>query len=130
MLDAPVELARLYVCMGEGRPSLPSPCTKEKNNIMSKMSTVPVFACRDCGKAVYATHLSTNLDDPDGNLLRVLMKGLSEIARCPECQKRWNWFASQNRSDEYYKNFYNPQGVLYNVRPGVSQVDWYGRNRS
>ena len=93
---------------------------------MAKMSTVPVFACRDCGKPVYVTNLQTMVEDPDGKLLNTLMKGLSEIARCPDCRAKWNWWASQNRSAEYYANFFNPQGVLYNIRPGISQVDWYG----
>ena len=94
---------------------------------MSQMSTVPVFACRVCGKSVYATHLVTRIDDPDGKVLNALMKGLSEIALCPEHQRQWNWYASQNRADEFYSNLFNPQGVLYNVRQGKTGVDWYGR---
>ena len=97
---------------------------------MSQMSTVPVFACRVCGKPVYVTALKTLQDDPDGKLLEQLMKGLSDIAFCPEHRRQWNYFASRNRADEFYSNLFNPQGVLYNVRQGKSEVDWYGRNLS
>ena len=94
---------------------------------MSQMSTVPVFACRVCGKPVYVTSLRTIGEDPDGKLLETLMKGLSDVALCPEHRRQWNYFASRNRADEFYSNLFNPQGVLYNIRPGLTGVDWYGR---
>jgi len=94
---------------------------------MSQMSTVPVLACRVCGQPVYVTSLRTLVDDPEGKVLEALMKGLSDIAFCPEHRRQWNWYASKNRSDEFFSNLYNPQGVLYNVRQGRSGVDWYGR---
>lgn len=94
---------------------------------MSQMSTVPVFKCRDCGAPVYVTYLSTQVNDPDGKLLEELMKGMADVARCKDCRARWNWYASQNRSEEYYKHFFDPQPVLLNIRQGLSEVDWYGR---
>lgn len=95
---------------------------------MAKMSTIPVFACRRCTRPVYATHVMSLVNDPDGKLLNKLMAGLSEIALCEECRKRYNYYASRNRLSEFYAEQFNPHAVLYNVRPGVSEVDWYGRN--
>lgn len=94
---------------------------------MSQMSTVPVFACRVCGAPVFATQVATYVDDPEGKVLEALMKGLSEIAFCPEHRRQWNWYASQNRADEFYANLFNPEGVLYNIRQGKTDVDWYGK---
>ena len=94
---------------------------------MSQLSTVPVFACRVCGKPVYVTSLRTVRDDPDGKILEALMKGLADVALCQEHQRQWNWYASRNRADEFYSNLFNPNPVLYNIHPGMSGVDWYGR---
>lgn len=90
---------------------------------MSQMATVPVFACRKCGKPVYVTHLSTKADDPQAENLRILMRGLSSIALCKECRKAYNYFASQNRANEF---LLNPHIVIYNVRDNTG-VDYYGR---
>lgn len=91
---------------------------------MSKMATVPVFACRYCGKPVYVTNLSTRIDDPNSELLFKLMEGLRDIAMCKECRNRYNWYASQNRAAEMPLN---PQGILYNIHDH-SGLDYYGRN--
>lgn len=86
---------------------------------MAKMATTPVFACRKCGQPVQA-HLES-FNDPQAEMLKDLMKGLSDIALCKYCQMQYNWLASQGRSDEFYKN---PVGVLYNVLD-FSGVDYY-----
>jgi hypothetical protein len=88
---------------------------------MAQMATVPVFACRGCGKPVYVVHLSSNKDDPDANLLKQLMQGLKDIALCKYCRMKYNWLASQGRSDEFSLN---PRGVIYNV-VDPSGVDYY-----
>lgn len=90
---------------------------------MSQMATVPVYACRYCGKPVYVTLLCTKTDDPNAALLQKLMGGLQDIAMCRECRRRWNWLASQNRANEM---LLNPETVIYNVRDN-SGLDYYGR---
>jgi endogenous inhibitor of DNA gyrase (YacG/DUF329 family) len=91
---------------------------------MSKMSTTPVFACRVCGKPVVVSNLTTYVNDPDGKLLQSLMKAMSDIALCPSCQRKRDWYARQNREAEFLANELNPNVVLYNVQD-TSGVGWY-----
>jgi len=90
---------------------------------MSQMATVPVFACRICGKPVYVSYLSTTREDADNSLLKTLMQGLSKIALCQWHTEVRNWYASQGREGEFYLN---PDIVLYNVRDNTG-LDYYGR---
>lgn len=90
---------------------------------MSKMATTPVFACRKCGKPVYVTNLSTQVDDPASELLQSFMQGLAKIALCGGCRAAYNWYASQGRSEEFLTN---PEIVIYNVRDNT-ELDYYGR---
>ena len=90
---------------------------------MAQMATLPVFACRGCGKAVVAT-LESYGKDEDASRLRELMQGLAEVAMCKYCQMRYNWLASQGRSNEF---ILNPVGVLYNVLDH-SGNDYYRKN--
>jgi hypothetical protein len=85
---------------------------------------MPVFACRVCRKPVYVTHLSTHLNDPDGKVLMGLMKAMRDIALCPECQRKRDWYANQNREEEFLKNELNPNSVLYNVVDNTG-IGWY-----
>lgn len=86
---------------------------------MAEMATTPVFACRGCGKPLMASLKSFN--DTNAEKLKELMKGLADIAFCKHCIGRYNYLASQGRSDEFYKN---PTGVIYNVIDN-SGVDYY-----
>lgn len=79
------------------------------------MATVPVFACRVCGKPVYATHLSTQINDPNNELLKSLMQSLAKIALCRYHQLVRNYYASLGREDEFLKNQFNPQPVILSV---------------
>ena len=83
---------------------------------MAQMSTIPVFACRVCGKPVYATHLSTQGSDPNNEKLKKFMRGLASIALCPYHQKVRNYYASQGREDEFLKEQLSPASVIYSVR--------------
>lgn len=96
---------------------------------MSQMSTYPVLACKVCGKAVVVKHLSTKGVDNDGSKLFELMQGLPDIALCAEHRRQYNWFARQNRADEFIKAALNPQGVLYNIIDETG-LDYYGRDAS
>lgn len=93
---------------------------------MAKMATVPVFACKVCGKAVYVTDLSTR-GQGGADELKALMQGLKSIALCAEHRKAYNYYASQNRADEFIKNQLDPATTIYNVRD-ESGVDYYGRD--
>jgi len=86
---------------------------------MAKMSTVPVYACRGCGRPVYGIHVEAGTAEQ----LKAIMPHLAEIAICKDCKARYNWLASQNRSDEFRLN---PNLIIYNV-VDPSGVDWYGR---
>lgn len=90
---------------------------------MAQMATNPVFACRKCGTPVIVSHLSSMRDDADSSLLKELMQGLKDIALCKYCRLKYNWYASQGRSDEF---LLNPHIVIYNV-VDVSGLDYYRR---
>lgn len=96
---------------------------------MSKMATVPVFACRVCGTPVYATHLSTAGQDGNAKKLKLLMDGLSKIALCDYHKAKRNWYATQGREEEFIKNELNPETVIYSV-VDVSGADYYGRKQN
>jgi len=89
---------------------------------MAEMATTPVFACRVCGKPVLVTHLSS-LNDANAEKLKMFMQGLSKIALCDYHRQVYNWYASQNRSDEF---LLNPNIVIYNV-VDKSNLDYYGK---
>lgn len=89
---------------------------------MAEMATVPVFACRGCGKPLLAKLTSYN--DEGAKLLKELMSGLSDIALCKHCKARYNYLALQGRSDEFHKN---PTSVIYNVIDN-SGNDYYRKN--
>ena len=93
---------------------------------MAQMATIPVFACRKCGAPVYVTHLSSVGNDADASKLKELMQGLADIALCKYCQMKYNWYASQNRSDEF---LINPHIIIYNV-DDKSGLDYYGKGKS
>jgi hypothetical protein len=93
---------------------------------MSQMATVPVFACRVCGKPVYVVHLSTTRPDSDAQELKRLMQNLSKIALCNYHRKQRNYYASLGREDEWLANALNPAAVILNV-VDKSGVDYYGR---
>ncbi len=95
-----------------------------ERDAMAEMATVPVFACRVCGKPVYAVHLSTTMDDPQAEMLKTLMQGLAKIALCKHHQIKRNWYASQGREEEWLKNEFNPMTVIYNVVDN-SELDYY-----
>lgn len=84
-----------------------------------KMSTVPVFKCRGCGRPVYGTLLEA----PDAETLKQHMAGLAEIAMCKDCKNRYNYAAA--RGEEFHLN---PSLVLLNVVDNTG-VDWYGRQK-
>lgn len=65
------------------------------------MRLIPVFKCRVCGKPVFVTLLDTTRPDPDGVLLHKLMGGLAKVALCNWHQRQKNWYASQNRLEEW-----------------------------
>lgn len=87
---------------------------------MGQMATVPVFACRGCGRPVYATHLSTK-NDPDNELLKKMMQGLSKIALCKHCKAQSDYFAQTGRLLPL-----NNTSVIYSV-VDPSGADYYGR---
>lgn len=89
---------------------------------MSQMATIPVYACRKCGKPVYVVHLSMR-DDPKAEKLKGAMQNLQKIALCKYCLMMYNWLALQGRSDEF---LLNPEIVIYNV-VDHSKADYYGR---
>jgi hypothetical protein len=93
---------------------------------MSKMATVPVIKCRGCGAAVYITHLSTARPDADAKQLRGLMQGLPSIALCRSCRNVYNYYAGQNRADEFFSHLFNPDIVLLSVHD-YSGADYYKR---
>lgn len=93
---------------------------------MAEMATVPVFACKVCGKPVYVVHLSTTTNDPQAEMLKTLMQGLGNIALCKYHAMKRNWYASQGREEEWLKNELNPRTVIYNVVDN-SNLDYYGR---
>jgi hypothetical protein len=93
---------------------------------MAEMATIPVYACKVCGKPVYVTHLSTQGEDESAEKLKMLMQGLAKIALCPPCQRKRNWYASQGREDEFLANELNPATTIYNV-VDHSKNDYYGR---
>lgn len=87
---------------------------------MAQMATIPVFACRYCGKPVYITHLST-VNDPDASKLKAIMQSLSQIALCAEHRAKYNWLAKHGLEKEM---MLNPHVVIYNVLDH-SGVDYY-----
>lgn len=93
---------------------------------MAEMATVPVYACRVCGKPVYVVHLSTLGSDPNAEKLKTLMQGLSKIALCDFHRAKRNWFATHGREDEFLANELNPMTTIYNVVDN-SENDYYGR---
>ena len=94
---------------------------------MAEMATVPVYACRVCGKPVYVTHLSTTKADPSAEMLKTLMLGLSKIALCKYCSMKRNYYATQGREEEWLANELNPMTVIYNVVDN-SNLDYYRKN--
>ena len=90
---------------------------------MSQMSTIPVFACRVCKRPVSVSHLVTYENDPDGTKLTRLMKSIADIALCSECQNIRDYYARQNRANEFLTNQLNPHKVLYRV--DGDRVGWY-----
>ena len=91
---------------------------------MAQMATVPVFACRGCAKPVYGLHVQSFGNDQDASRLREIMQGLAGIALCKYCRMKYNWLASQGRSDEF---LLNPNIVIYNV-VDPSGLDYYRKN--
>ena len=75
---------------------------------MSQMSTVPVFRCKYCGKAVYVTELRTTKSDPDAEMLYEFMRNLKRIAICNSCKRKYNYMASQGRADEFLTGMLSP----------------------
>jgi hypothetical protein len=67
------------------------------------MSTVPVFKCKYCGKLVYGIELRTATSDPDGSILHELMQGMARNAICPSCQRKYNHYAKEGRSEEFLR---------------------------
>lgn len=86
------------------------------------MATIPVFACRVCGKPVYVTHLSS-MNDPKAEKLKDMMANLQKLALCDFHRAQRNWYASQGRENEFYMNNHI---VIYNVVDN-SDLDYYGR---
>jgi len=93
---------------------------------MSRMATIPVFACRVCGKPVYVTHLSTAGRDDNAEGLKRLMQNLGKITLCNWHQRQRNYYASQGREEEWISNELNPATVIYTV-VDPSGADYYGR---
>jgi len=75
---------------------------------MSKMSTIPVFKCKYCGRPVYATQLETTIPDPSTTMLTEMMSNLSKIAICDNCLAAYNYFAGQGRSEEFIRGVISP----------------------
>jgi len=88
------------------------------------MATVPVYACKVCGKPVYVTHLSTSKADSSAEMLKTLMQGLRNIALCKYCQMKRNYYATQGREEEFLANELNPHTTIYNVVDN-SKLDYY-----
>jgi hypothetical protein len=65
------------------------------------MSTQPVFSCKYCGKGVIVTTLETAFPDPEGEALFEMMANLKKIAICPDCLGKYNWYASQGRTQDF-----------------------------
>jgi len=89
---------------------------------MAEMATIPVFACRRCGKPVLVTHLSSR-KDPTAEKLKGFMQNLQKIAMCKDCQAAYNYLAAHGRSSEF---LLNPNVVIYNVLDHTN-LDYYGR---
>lgn len=85
------------------------------------MATIPVFACRVCGKPVYGIHLSTQ-NDPNNERLKLLMQGLAKAALCDYHKNRYNYLAERNRSDEMPLN---PNLIIYSVIDDT-KANYYG----
>jgi len=75
---------------------------------MSQMSTTAVLKCKYCGKPVYVTDLRTLRPDPDAELLNEFMHNLNKLAICPKCQKKYNYYSSQGRSEEFLRGMISP----------------------
>lgn len=90
---------------------------------MAQMATVPVFACRGCGKPVYATNVQS-FNDTNAEKLKEIMQGLASIALCKYCKMKYDYYASQGRSDEFHLN---PHLIIYNV-VDKSGLDYYRKN--
>lgn len=86
---------------------------------MAQMSTVPVFKCRSCGGAVYATHVESYGNDADASRLKIIMSGLAEIAVCPACRRRANALAQRGQEMPL-----NNHLVILSVIDN-SGIDWY-----
>lgn len=63
--------------------------------------TIPVMKCKNCGDPLRFSFISTAAPDPLGVRLRNIMNGLDKIKYCPECLKKYNYAASQGRSQEF-----------------------------
>ena len=65
------------------------------------MSTTAVLKCRFCNKMVTVPVLQTTKPDPDGSLLRELMRNLGTMAMCSFHFHQYNYYASQGKGQEY-----------------------------
>ena len=69
---------------------------------MSKISKIqPVIKCCRCGKAVVVKELEVYAADPTGEILRGMLANLSKTALCDFHQKQREYYASQNRLQDW-----------------------------
>jgi DNA-directed RNA polymerase subunit RPC12/RpoP len=90
---------------------------------MAQMATTPVYKCRKCGTPVAVTMLSSGAHDNDGSRLVSHMQNLHKIILCSECRRAYNYFAQQNRTNEFWLN---PHAVILAVKDD-SGLDYYRR---
>jgi hypothetical protein len=72
------------------------------------MSTKAVLRCKYCGRPVIVTMLRTTQPDPSTRQLGEFMSNLNKIAICPRCKNKYNYMASQGRSDEFLRGMLSP----------------------
>lgn len=68
---------------------------------MSQLSTMPVIRCSHCGRPIIVTHLSTAESDYNGEQLNKLLQNMGRNALCPACQRSYNYYASQGRTEDW-----------------------------
>lgn len=81
---------------------------------MSVMSTVPVIRCRACSTLIPVAHVETYRPDPEGHLLREIMRNLSKVALCPDCRRREAYYRQSGRMGEF-NVMAAPSGVVVAV---------------
>jgi hypothetical protein len=61
----------------------------------------PVLRCKRCRAYIVVKEMQTYRPDPDGSMLREWLRHLEKTALCPNCQNQYNYYASQNRLQDW-----------------------------